>query len=184
MPKYTNKQLHEAYTIEYHAHKQTQEALKRETQAHASTRRSLMESLDKLKELEFQYLVQAAIRFLIEANLPIAPNIEHYYRHILSLDNVFSHIIPNKGIIVGILSPSFLEPQHYLASELVWFVEPEHRNGTTGIKLLKEFERIAKERGATRVQMVCLEKMTPEVVGKIYTKLGYNLVEHHYLKEI
>lgn len=184
MSKYTNKQLHEAFTVEYYAHKHTQEALKRECREHAFTRRALMETQEQLKELEFQYLVQAAIRFLIEANLPIAPNIEHYYRHILSLDNVFSHVIPNKGIIVGIVSPSFLEPQHYLASELVWFVEPEHRNGTTGIKLLKEFERLAAERGAKRLQMVCLESMTPDVVGKIYTKLGYNLVEHHYLKEI
>ena len=59
-----------------------------------------------------------------------------------------------------------------IASEMVWWVEPEARGGT-GIKLLRTAEKWAMESGATQMQMIA-----PNVgVGDIYARMGYAPVE-------
>jgi hypothetical protein len=49
---------------------------------------------------------------------------------------------------------------------------------------MKKYEQFAKDNKCNYITMVCLESLEPEKVGKIYNRLGYNALEHHYRKEI
>lgn len=61
------------------------------------------------------------------------------------------------------------------ASEMFWWVEPEHRGH--GVRLLKVARGWAKSAGATTIQMVA----PGDDVERFYQRLGYTKVETAYL---
>lgn len=67
-----------------------------------------------------------------------------------------------------------------VATQLIFYVEPEARKGGTGIKLLWEAERVAKELGAKKFQCTA----PSEEVGAIYRRFGYHQIEVAFLKEL
>jgi GNAT superfamily N-acetyltransferase len=69
-----------------------------------------------------------------------------------------------------------------IATELFWFVHPNHRGG--GVLLLDRFEQWAAKSGCQRATMVHLENSMPKVLGRFYRLRGYRPIETHYLKEI
>ena len=69
-----------------------------------------------------------------------------------------------------------------LATEFFWFVNPESRG--SGLKLLKVFEKWAKEKGCKKVIMVHLSDSMPEKIRNIYLRFGYKVAETHYIKEV
>lgn len=83
------------------------------------------------------------------------------------------------GVIAGSVAEMNLASSK-IATESIWWVEPEKRTKEVGTSLLKAFEYWAKQVGAKYVSMACLD----EQVGKVYEKLGYTLTERVYLKEI
>lgn len=68
------------------------------------------------------------------------------------------------------------------ATELFWFVKPEHRG--RGIDLLDAFERWAKINKCTRLIMVHMEDSMPKVLARFYRMKGYTPLERHFVKEI
>ena len=81
---------------------------------------------------------------------------------------VLSYDDPNDGVL--------------MATEMFWFIHPNHRG--CGVALLDHFEEWALERGCKRVIMVHLEKVMPKVMDRFYRLRGYRPIETHYLKEI
>jgi GNAT superfamily N-acetyltransferase len=79
------------------------------------------------------------------------------------------------GMIGILLFPHFISGE-LIAAEVAWWVEPEHRGA--GIKLVREAERKARERGAKRMQMIA----PSDQVGSVYKRLGYSYVEAAYDK--
>ncbi|MFM7012462.1 MAG: hypothetical protein ACKO0Z_24565 [Betaproteobacteria bacterium] len=65
-----------------------------------------------------------------------------------------------------------------VAQELFWWAS------SNGLALLQAFEDWAKDMGADKVMMICLEKLSPERVGKIYMRRGYSPLEHSYVRAI
>lgn len=68
-----------------------------------------------------------------------------------------------------------------LAEEVAWWVEPEHRGGTLGPKMLRQGEEWATRNGANMVKMVAPAGST---VGEFYEHIGYRPVETAYIKSI
>lgn len=83
------------------------------------------------------------------------------------------------GIIAGVINPIMLGTA-LMSTEVIWWVEPEHRNNAVGVELLEAYENWAKSCGCKLTTMVCLD----DSVGKLYEKLGYTLRERTYLKEV
>jgi GNAT superfamily N-acetyltransferase len=83
------------------------------------------------------------------------------------------------GMLVFYLFPHFFSGEP-MAGEIVWWVEPERRAGSTGLRLLREAERLAREAGSTKMQMIAPN----ERIGALYEKLGYRRVETTYQKEL
>lgn len=83
------------------------------------------------------------------------------------------------GVLVGMFAMSvYLHPLsgECCASEFFWWVEPEHRG--IGVRLLRQAERWAKDRGAVVLQLVAPTKD----VELLYQRLGLTQTEVQYQK--
>lgn len=83
-----------------------------------------------------------------------------------------------QGMVAGIVYP-FYFANEICAQELFWWSEGGH-----GKELLCAFEEWAKEKGASVVTMICLDRLGKERVEKIYTKAGYRASEHSWIKRV
>ena len=83
---------------------------------------------------------------------------------------------------LGFLIAPDIHTGNLIAIETFWYVDPKHRG--QGLKLLKEFERIAKEKGCKYVAMIHMMDSYPEQLEKVYAHMKYRLIEKHYMKEI
>ena len=85
------------------------------------------------------------------------------------------------GAIGGTIFPDMTTPKVH-ATELFWYVKPEHRGA--GIKLLLEFEKAARDRGADRIWMIHLVELNDGPLDKLYERLGYRFVEKVFVKDL
>lgn len=85
----------------------------------------------------------------------------------------------DKGMLAGAVTP-FIFGNDKVATELAWYVKPEHRRSNIGKELINAFEIWAKATGCARITMIGLEEGTT----KLYEKLGYIVAERTHLKEI
>lgn len=88
------------------------------------------------------------------------------------------------GFILGIAVPFVMNKNYLVGTELAWWVEPEYRKGSTGIKLLSHIENCAKELGCKMWSMMCLEDQDPEKIEKIYLSRGYRKTERSYTRNL
>lgn len=88
------------------------------------------------------------------------------------------------GFLAAIKFPLLANRETFGGTEVAWWVEPEFRQGTRGIKLLNFMEKQAKEQGIKYWTMVSMESSEPEKAAKIYQHLNYKRSETSYTKEI
>lgn len=86
------------------------------------------------------------------------------------------------GFILGLPFPCPLNQMKTMVSELAWWVEPEYRNTSAGVRLLQTLERAAKEHGSTSLTMICLENMEPDKIQNIYQRMGYKPTERAFVR--
>lgn len=86
-----------------------------------------------------------------------------------------------KGGLVFIITPDFFT-NDILAQELCWFVSKGSRGA--GIKLLKEYERLAKEKGANQIALCHMVGYQDEQLDRVYNKFGYTLVDKIFRKGV
>jgi len=79
--------------------------------------------------------------------------------------------------------PAFPAPATIQATELFWFMEPEYR-GPFGPLLLEAMEEEAAALGAGVISMIALEAARGAVVGRLYERRGYRLVERAYMRRL
>lgn len=88
------------------------------------------------------------------------------------------------GMIAGAVSETLFS-HHLVASEVVWWIDPDHRRKSkAALELLGAFEYWARINKASYVQMQCLSGLNEDGVGRIYKRLGYNQNEIAYVKEL
>ena len=86
------------------------------------------------------------------------------------------------GMAAGVKSPMIMNSAVTVGAELCWWVEPEHRNTSAGIKLLKFLEGQARNGGVDVWSMMLLESSNPEATANIYDKMGYVQSERAFIK--
>jgi RimJ/RimL family protein N-acetyltransferase len=95
-------------------------------------------------------------------------------------DQMIILLKPGVGFIAGQATPFVFGP-HYIASEIAWWINEEHRQTGAGADLLEAFEYWAKNvAGCTLITLTSLDAK----VGKFYEKKGYKLHERAYMKEL
>lgn len=94
--------------------------------------------------------------------------------------------ISDAGEYVGMLAGMpFQDPFHggaWVLDEICWWVEPAHRNGLIGPRLLATFELWARQKGLRLIKMVAPVE-APEV-GTFYLRSGYITLETVFYKRL
>lgn len=86
-------------------------------------------------------------------------------------------LVSDGGVIAGIAYPYYFSGE-LVAQELFWWAD------SGGLKLLQAFEEWARNAGAKRVLMICLESVEPDRVARIYTRRGYIPIERTFMRTI
>lgn len=89
------------------------------------------------------------------------------------------------GIIgmAGALSyPHYFNADSLTAQELFWWVRPDSRGGSAGVRLLQALEAWAKGQGCSTLTMVCLPIDSP--AEGVYRRVGYRASERSYIKRL
>lgn len=106
---------------------------------------------------------------------------------LISLDMGLISVAEHKGEVVGFVLglaiPFIMNKEYLVGTELAWWMEPEHRKGSAGIKLLAHIEKSAKEMGCRMWSMMSLEGLEPEKIEKLYLSRGYKKTENTFTKE-
>lgn len=89
-----------------------------------------------------------------------------------------------RGFIAAMVIQNVWCPSVYELHELAWWVMPDHRGGTTGGRLWKEFDVLAQDLlDNGRIQIICSSVIadSPKIN---YEKRGYRLMQKTYFKEL
>lgn len=86
------------------------------------------------------------------------------------------------GFVGGFLLPHLFNSDIYCLQETFWWVCPEHRKTSAGIRLLEAFDEAGRAIGVDWV-FFSLMHNSP-VNDRCLTKRGYRPQEHYYLKEL
>lgn len=81
------------------------------------------------------------------------------------------------GMIMGVMDQNVWDPSITMLRELVYWVEPEHRNSTAGYRLLKAYNEAAKELvEQNRIKLYTMTKMvnSPDID---FSRFGYTKTE-------
>ena len=99
---------------------------------------------------------------------------------LLLKDGIYGRIC---GGIAGIIYPWVFNQSIPVMHEWFWWVDPEYR-GSSGIKLLRKFEKESKKAGAVKIAMIKPETNLSEGVAKIYSRSGYKPLEETWIKSL
>ena len=86
-----------------------------------------------------------------------------------------------RGVLVGTITPTWLDPTARIAIELAWWHDVPGSPG--GIRLLRAFEAWAAEQRVP-VMLSDLVSNGAPVLGDIVERLGYQTVERAHYKEV
>lgn len=84
------------------------------------------------------------------------------------------------GFCCGVRGPVLGNNSSAAGTEIAWWIDPEHRAGSNGIKLLKYTEDLARAAGVKYWNMAYMESSMPDHIKSIYEKLGYKKTEVIY----
>ena len=142
-----------------------------------------------LEELEKTDVIPA-FSFFSECQLPGSFKIEaflHNWRMLLKNNMGAMWKLVNDGKMVGamggLLAPDMNDGE-IVATEAFWYVMPEFRHSTGGLKMLVYFEKWAKEMGAKRIVMGHLLTNLPNALPEYYKRRGYSPTEIFYVKQV
>jgi GNAT superfamily N-acetyltransferase len=99
------------------------------------------------------------------------------------VDTSFVLEIENKivGILGGMITnyPLNNEKMYY---EWVWYVDPKYR--LHGVSLFHYLEDYCKDKGIKKIGMALMANSKAEKLEKFYKRLGFELLEKHFIKHI
>ena len=94
-------------------------------------------------------------------------------------------LLENNGQVVGLISGKVIRlplDTEWVYHEAVWYVRKQYRSG--GIKLYKALEKYCKEQGIKKIIMVSMSNSKDDKLGRFYNRLGFQMMEKHYIKNI
>ncbi len=138
-------------------------------------------------ELDLPILVSMFQQFVASTQYAqyVGQNPEHctaMIAHMLRMPDYAIFVVGDEPIVgmVGVMA--FMQPfsGEIVASELFWWLDPEHRGH--GGWLLRRAEKWARERGARRMSMMA--PIDKPRVAETYLKLGYREVERVFQRDL
>lgn len=97
----------------------------------------------------------------------------------------FVKVICYNEMIVGSLisvASEMLFNSNLIAQELMFWIEPDHRNGKTSVKIIKEYVGWAEDIGCSLVRLSTVDKSTGSKAGLLFKRQGFSCAEESYVK--
>ena len=88
----------------------------------------------------------------------------------------------SRGFIAALITTTVWCPEVYELHELAWWVKPEHRNGTVGGRLWKEFDRLATDLIDDGRIDVAVTAVMANNTWIDYTKRGYSPMQATFFR--
>jgi len=85
------------------------------------------------------------------------------------------------GVFMAVVTPDIWVPNMRIMSELVWWVNPDYRDSSAGLRLLKEYTKIGEEmtkKGSISTFTMTLLENSPKINLE---KRGWSPVETNYV---
>lgn len=112
----------------------------------------------------------------VHSYIPIVPQVlEAWMADLIGQGIVY---LSERGIIGGLLSPIYFNPDYKVAVELFWWAP------VGGHELRKAFEAWAVEQGANSIQFSGQRNERAEIVEKLFRRAGYAPVETGFVKRV
>lgn len=107
--------------------------------------------------------------------------------YLMMLDMGFVLIAEEEGNFIGMIGcfmqPFLLNKSHMVCTEAMWYVDEDYRGLRVAGDLLQKAEDEAKAAGCTKLVMSALST-SPAGLDRYYKRIGYEVSETAYLKEI
>lgn len=124
------------------------------------------------------------VELTVFPEIPLKVNWPHYIASEF-VGNFKAYIARDNGKLVGYLAYFLGMHHHYattlVATEDVFFVDPEHRTGTTGLKLLKFAELELKK---LDVDLVIHHSKVAHDLGPILVRRGFKATDNLFMKRL
>lgn len=113
------------------------------------------------------------------------PSMEKLYDMILEQGFLYVATVEGKPVaMLGcLLSPYLLNHNFLTSTEIMWWVDENHRGGSMAIRLKDKAEQRAKAEGCVTQVMTKLANSGPQV-EKMYLHSGYREIETAFIKEL
>lgn len=86
------------------------------------------------------------------------------------------------GMLMAIISPSQWELSKYLMTEMAYWVQPKHRGGTAGYRLIKAYQKKGQElKSQKRIENFLISKMSNSPDLK-FNKFGFSKLEEFWVQ--
>ena len=86
------------------------------------------------------------------------------------------------GVLGGFITPFFFDKDSIVFQEILWYVRKDKRKGGAGVKMLFKVMEEAKKMGVTHIVMAHTGKVLSDMIGKVYEKLGFEVLETQYIR--
>lgn len=71
-----------------------------------------------------------------------------------------------------------------VAAEIAWWVEPDHRKGSHGLRMKQAYEYWATKMGAKKISMALLSGEYEDKLNRYYQSTGYTKAETAYVRDV
>jgi len=144
-------------------------------------RKATIDDLDQIVEMANRFIAFAPHGSLITHT---TDDIVNTVRLFLESGIIFVIDVDGKavGILAAMMTSVWYSPLTKVAHEMMWWVNEEHRGTIASIKLIKAYEKWAREQGAQIIAMCDLVIEGHEPVGTTLNRLGYEMSERTYIK--
>jgi len=106
---------------------------------------------------------------------------------LINIEGGFVKIVIHEDEIVGCLiaMASELPVNDFIVSqELMFWLDPNHRNGKTSLKLIDSYVEWAKNLGCSFVRLSSIDQILGGKAGILFKRKGFKEVETAYIKEL
>ena len=146
-------------------------------------RKATRYDIPRLLEMVEAYALEMPVKSLSEVKNHHPKDVEQFLFEIIMGRGFILIDQHMTGVLIALKNQNIWSKTVIELNELLWWVEPDHRNGTIGGRLWKEFDRMAEEMlKAGTIQMV-VTSVSP--IGPMidYTKRGYSILGASFFRE-
>jgi len=116
--------------------------------------------------------------------------LQHYGEHMLKHPEEYGLFLAEDGdgeitaMVAGFISPLYFNPEVKVAHDFFLYVHPQMRGGLSAVKLMRAYEKWAKQAGASEVSMGITAGIANETAAKFFGGIGYESKGSYLNKEV